>query len=147
MTNDTPDSPAGGSFRSPSFEHAWVADAMRPGVFSCPAETSVRTVAQMMAQHHIHSVVVTGLDSEQPWGIVSDVDLLRAADAGALDESAGTIAATEFLAVDTEERLVDAAQKMASHEVTHLVVCEKSGHPVGVISTLDIAGMIAWGQA
>jgi CBS domain-containing protein len=140
-----------GSFRSPSFEHAWVADAMRPGVFSCSAETPIRTVAQMMAQHHIHSVVITDVSrssGEQAWGIVSDVDVLRAADAGDLDEGAGGIAATEFLTVGPQERLSDAVQLMASHEVTHVVVGdEESGRPIGVLSTLDVAGVIAWGTS
>ena len=134
---------------SPSLEEAVVADAMRPGVFSCTADTPLRTVAQMMAQQHIHSVVVTDIaDGDNAWGIVSDVDLLRAADAGAMEETAGSIAATEFLNVDPEEPLTRAVQLMKDHEVTHVVVRdEASGRPAGVLSTLDVAGVIAWGRA
>ncbi len=134
---------------SPSLEEAVVADVMRPGVFSCTADTPLRTVAQMMAQHHIHSVVVTDIaDGDNAWGIVSDVDLLRAADAGAMEETAGSIAATEFLNVDPEEPLTRAVQLMTGHEVTHVVVRdEASGRPAGVLSTLDVAGVIAWGRA
>jgi CBS domain-containing protein len=35
---------------------------------------------------------------------------------------------------------------MADHNVSHLVVVQPhSGQPVGVLSTLDIAGVLAWG--
>lgn len=148
----TSDAIAGGSYRAPSLEHARVTDAMRPGVFSCAAETPIRTVAQMMAQHHIHSVVITEIGAEEgsgrAWGIISDVDVLRAVEAGVIDESAGSIAATEFLTIGPEQPLADAVRSMADHEVTHLVVCDQGpGQPLGVISTLDVAGVIAWGEA
>jgi CBS domain-containing protein len=122
---------------------------MCPGVFSCSAETPIRTVAQMMAQHHIHSVVITdvlGNSSEGAWAIVSDIDVLRAADAGGLEEAAGSIAATDFLTVGPRETLSDAVRLMAAHEVTHLVVRDDE-RPIGVLSTLDVAGVIAWGRA
>lgn len=36
---------------------------------------------------------------------------------------------------------------MAEHQLTHLVVVQpESGHPVGVLSTLDIAGVLARGE-
>ena len=39
-----------------------------------------------------------------------------------------------------------AAQLMSEHEVSHLVVVQPhSGHPVGVLSALDLAGVLAWG--
>ena len=34
---------------------------------------------------------------------------------------------------------------MAQHGVTHLVVVDPSGRPTGMLSTLDLAGVIAWG--
>lgn len=141
-----------GSYLAPSFERAHVGDAMRPCLIGCPAETPMRVVAQMMAQQHIHSVVITdmpaGAFAPHAWAIVSDIDVLRAAEAGALEGTAADIAATEFLTVGPQERLADAARLMATHEVTHLVVCdENSGRPIGVLSSLDVAGVIAWGEA
>ena len=62
---------------------ATVGDVMQHGVLSCQAETNVRTIARMMSEHRTHSIVVTDLDgvSERAWGIITDVDLLRAAQA------------------------------------------------------------------
>jgi|GEM_PF-6207634 len=34
---------------------------------------------------------------------------------------------------------------MAQHGVTHLVVVDPAGHPVGMLATLDLAGVIARG--
>jgi CBS domain-containing protein len=121
-----------------------VAGAMRHGVLSCQAETPLEIVARMMAEHRVHSVVVTELDgvSERAWGIVSDVDVLRAATADAEHRTAGEVAATELLEVHPGETLERAAQLMAEHEVTHLLVVAEQ-KPVGVISSLDIAAAIA----
>ena len=69
----------------PAFEHATVADAMRTGIISCQADTSLRAIAELMASYHVHAVVVgtagveSGAASGHGWGIVSDVELARAA--------------------------------------------------------------------
>jgi CBS domain-containing protein len=134
-----------GSFRSPAYEHATAADAMRAGVISCPSETPLRQVAQMMATEHIHCVVVI---DEGRWGVVSDLDLLRAADGELETLTAGEVAVSDLPTVTTEERLDRAAQVMVEHEVAHLLVLDPgSERAAGVLSTLDVAGVLAWGQA
>jgi hypothetical protein len=41
-----------------------------------------------------------------------------------------------------------AAQLMAERRTAHLVVVQPpSGHPVGVLSTLDLAGVLGWAGA
>ena len=125
-------------------------DAMRAGVMSCEPDLPAATVARMMATHHIHAVVVEGIhrdpvDGERlTWGVVSDVDLLRAARAGIEEKTVGEIAATEPVTVEPSLPLVDALRLMEEHETTHLIVAD-GGRPVGVLSTLDIAGVLAWG--
>jgi CBS domain-containing protein len=141
-----------GSYLTPAFESATVADAMRPGVLTCPRDTPLRTVARMMASYHIHCVVVTGVEdgtgSAPPtWGIISDLDLIKVTD-DLDDRTAGAICATELVNVDPSESLEHAAQIMAEHDITHLVVADpNSRQAVGVLSTLDVAGVIAWGRA
>jgi CBS domain-containing protein len=135
---------AQGSMLMPRFERASVRDAMRHGLISCEAETPVRAVARMMAGYHVHAVVVA-LDSDA-WGVVAAADLLHIVDSDREALNAGEIAATEYVTVDAETALPDAAQLMREHEVTHLIVVS-DGRPVGVLSTLDIAGALAWGEA
>jgi CBS domain-containing protein len=121
-----------------------VADAMTRGTLSCQAETPMRTVARMMSEHGVHSVVVTDLDgvSERAWGVVTDVDLMGASNADLDDRTAGDSAGTELIEVAPEETIERAAQLMSDHETTHVVVVE-SDKPVGVLSSLDVARVLA----
>jgi CBS domain-containing protein len=123
-----------------------VSQAMRHGVLTCQAESSLRVIARMMAENRIHSVVVTNLDgvSETAWGIVSDIDILRSASEDPDERTAGDIAGTELLTVEPDESLERAAQLMAEHEITHVVVVTGQ-RPVGVLSSLDIAASLAAG--
>ena len=139
-----------GSFLIPAFEHAKVADAMRPGVIACRPETPLKTVARMMADNHVHSVIVSRPGSEsggKPWGVVSDLDLVRAG-GEAEDLTAGQTCATEVVSVAPDETLTRAVQLMSEHDTSHLIVVDpRWDDPVGVLSTLDLAGIIAWGRA
>lgn len=123
---------------------ATVGDVMQHGVLSCQAETNMRTVARMMSEHRTHSIVVTDLDgvSERAWGIITDVDVLRAAQDDADEQTAGKIAGTELVTVSPADPLEAATRLMVEHDVTHVLV-EDGGKPVGVVSTLDVAGLLA----
>ena len=81
----------------------------------------------------------------KPYAVVTDRDLLRVAHR--FDElTAGEIATETVLEARVDEPLSDAARRMADHDATHAVVVdERSGRPVGVLSTLDIAGILGWG--
>jgi CBS domain-containing protein len=144
--------PYKGSDVTQRFEHATVADAMRTGVMSCPRHVPATTVARMMATHHIHSVVVEGVHNDPvyrervKWGVVSDMDLLRGARAAIDDMTAGDLAVTEPVTVEPSVPLDEAVRLMAEHDTAHLIVAER-GRPIGILSTLDIAGVLAWGRA
>ncbi len=141
-----------GSFTLPAFERATVADVMRPGVMSCSPDAPLLTVAQTMATHHVHAVVVAGISKDSTgtdhliWGLVSDMDIVRAAESGIEGHTASDAARTELVSVDPSTSLADAARLMDAHNSSHLIVT-REGHPVGVLSSLDIAGALAWGRA
>jgi CBS domain-containing protein len=142
---------APGSYLMPRYEHATVGDVMRHGVITCTAETTLRTVARMMSSYHVHAVVVTEDDGEggiSPWGLVSDFDVLRAAHAGAEDLTAGQVSRSPAVMVLPSDKLDHAADLMKEHGTGHLVVASPAdSRPIGVVSTLDIAGALAWGEA
>lgn len=125
-----------------------VEHVMHPGVIDCPPQTPLHEVAGLMADNSVHCVVVDGLSrgphggEQLVWGIVSDIDLMRAAAAGRLDEEAGQAAATEIVTVDLEANVEQAAQAMAEHECAHLLVTGADGRPRGILSTLDVARAI-----
>ena len=145
---------ATGDYLTPEFSHARVSDAMRHGVIGCPPDMPLRAVARMMASNHVHSIVVTGRQAdasghldERAWGVISDIDIVRSAEA--IDDlTAGEIATTEVPTVRPDAPLADAARFMSERGIAHLVVVTAlTGHPIGVISTLDIAGNLAWARA
>jgi len=124
-----------------------VGEAMHRGVLSCEREASLSEVARLMADRSIHCIVVendTG-DDGPFWGIVSDLDLVAAATVRDLDDqTAGGTAASPVVMVTPTETLERAAQLMTEHSTSHLVVVDIGLlRPVGLISTLDIAGALA----
>ncbi len=150
--SDTAIQPYHGSYLMPSLEHATVGDAMHPGIASCEQEAPLSDVARIMATHHVHCVVVMHPAQRPPggpylWGIVSDHDLVRAGiDPGAV--SAGDAARQPTITVQPTMPLRDAAQLMVREGVSHLVVIDDAAaqRPIGILSTLDLAGVLAWGE-
>jgi CBS domain-containing protein len=124
-----------------------VTDAMSHQLISCPPEASLRTVAAVMTDEAVHCVVVVDETKEgrSLWGVVSDLDLVAAATVRSLDEQeAGGTAARPAITIAPDESLADAARRMTRHGVSHLVVVDRvKGQPLGVISTLDLAGVLA----
>ena len=142
---------ARGSYLMPRFEHAKVGDVMRHGVITCSADTTLRTVARMMSSYHVHAVGVPEDDGEgglSPWGMVSAFDVLRAAHAGAEELTAGEVSRSPAVMVAPADTLQHAAELMREHGTGHLVVISPTeSRPIGVVSTLDVAGALAWGEA
>ena len=142
-----------GSYLTPSFEHARVSDAMRPRILSCDPQTTMVTVAQRMASEHVHAIVVLretvdpeGAVGRRPWGIISDRDVLRCA-AEIEDRTANDVALSGVLMVHPGDRLTDVAERMLDQHTSHAIVVEpRTDRPVGVLSTLDIAGILGWGR-
>ena len=102
---------------TPALEDARVEDLMRPGILSCAPEDDLITALDLT------TAVLSG----------------GGADAGAL-------ASSEIITVDVGEPLIRAAQLMSEHQLTHLIVVSGT-RPVGVVSTLDVAACVAWGEA
>lgn len=125
-----------------------VADAMHPGVYSCPPEATLAEVAEIMATQHVHAVVVHGVVSgvgPRVVGLISGLDLIAAATVRDLDlQAAGGSAGNAALTIGPDASLDDAARLMTRHGACHLVVVEPaSGRLLGVISTLDLVTALA----
>jgi CBS domain-containing protein len=146
MPTGTTGQPIAHTFAAPPFEQASVSDAMRIGIINCPPATSLRDVARIMATYRIHSVVVNEMEGGSPLGVIGAVDLAAAAARGSFLSTAAELARAEPVTVAADESLGRAARLMAEHEVSHLVVIQpQTGHPVGMLSALDVAGVLAWG--
>ncbi len=145
--------PYHGSYLMPSLEHATVADAMHPGILSCSPDATLTELARVMASNHVHCIAVMGIAHDGGgetlvWGIVSDLDLVRAGIQSGVEETASTLAARPIVTVEPGTPLRDAGELMLLHGTTHVVVIDPAAQrPVGILSTFDIAGVLAWGEA
>lgn len=126
-----------------------VGEVMHRGIINCPPQTSLREAASLMAHGGVHCVVVEGLamrpgrGEELVWGVLSSMDLVRAAAGGEVDGQVGDLAATEVVTVQEDESVQRALQVMSEHEVSHLIAITRTGEPVGVLSSLDLARFLS----
>lgn len=126
-----------------------VHEQMHSGIISCAPTTPLRKVAQLMSDHSVHGIFVFDYGREDDettelWAIVSDLDIV-AASLGDIDaRTAGDSAVTPLVTVTSDAPLERAAQLMAETGSSHLAVIDPLTHrPAGVLSTLDIARVVA----
>ena len=126
-----------------------VGQAMHPGVVSCRQSATAAEVARAMADSSVHCVAVIGVSAETPgqpyvWGIVSDLDLLGSVIDPDGPGSASELAGQPVVAVTPTMSVFEAAQAMVQQRTSHVVVVEADQRtPVGVLSTLDVAALLA----
>ncbi|HEY5189404.1 MAG TPA: CBS domain-containing protein [Solirubrobacteraceae bacterium] len=142
----------GGSYITPALESATVADAMRPGILACDPGASVRELARMMVSQHIHCLALIGVSRDAggeslAWRIVTDIDLVAAGVHGDTARTAEEVAGEPIVGIESTMALREAGELMLSTGVSHLLVIDpETQRPVGVLSTQDIVGVIAWGE-
>jgi CBS domain-containing protein len=141
-----------GSYLLPSLRHATVADAMHPGIISCGPDASISEIARVMATNHVHCLAVVGVSHADPecgvWGVISDLDLVREGVRSGEEVTARSLAGQPLVTVDPTMPLRGAAKLMLRHGTSHLVVVDAdTERPIGILSTLDVAGILAWGNA
>jgi CBS domain-containing protein len=143
--------PARPSLSVSDLTRASVADVMHSGIAACDPTFAISTVARLMADQRTHCAAVSGIDAAAGrehrliWGLIDDLDLLGAIHRGQLDWPASTIVDTTPMAVRESESLARAAELMVTHERRHLVAVGRAGLPSGMLSTLDIARVLANG--
>jgi CBS domain-containing protein len=120
----------------------------RRGIVTCAADVSLRTVARTMAEQCVHCVAVAGIEHPSEhlvWGLIEDIDLMVAAHGGALSQPAVGFAESSPIAVESSDSLARAAELMVEHGTSHLVVVGPTGLPASIVSTLDVAAVLAAG--
>jgi len=130
----------------PALSHVRVHDVMHTGLLLTDAGTSLRVVANLMAEQHVHAVAVSDPHyARRPIGLVTALDIAVAiteGEGGA--QTAGEAASTDFLTIPATDSLTDAAYLMATNKLNHLIVIDPAtGHPSGILSSLDLASAYA----
>jgi CBS domain-containing protein len=115
-----------------------VGAAMHHGVVTAPATASPRHVAAIMAAHEVHAVAVTDVGSPR---VHTDLDVV----ASVLHGHATVLRSASALPeIDPGATVADAAAEMVRRATSHVLVAEpESALPVGVISSFDVAAIVA----
>jgi len=116
---------------------------MHAGVLTCSADTPLVEVAGIMTKHRVHAVAVID-DKRRPIGVVSALDVVAAASRAERVTARVATATEPLITISTDAPLDRAAKLMTKHRVHHLIVVDPAnGHPVGILSTLDITVLVA----
>jgi CBS domain-containing protein len=116
------------------------ADLIRRPPVSLPETATIRDVARELARSRVGIVVLTSRsDPRRPVAVISERDVVRAAAEHVdLERPAIEVARKPpVTALDTDPIWV-AAERMREHKIRHLVVVNRDGELVGVISVRDL---------
>ncbi len=116
-----------------------LSEIMTAGVVTATAEESAISVARLMRDHRVGSVVIVD-PAGSPVAIVTDRDLaLRVlAEGGSSESAVGEHASRPLVSAELETELDEAAALMVSHRVRRLAVVEGDSL-AGIVSLDDIA--------
>lgn len=119
-----------------------VGEVMHRGLITCPPDAPVAQLAAALVERRAHAVVV---EHEGRRAFIGDMDIVAAAVRDKPGRHDGAIAGAEPSLVSVDDDLELAARLMAGAATGHLIAVDAEGTPVGVLSALDIVGVIAAG--
>jgi len=142
-----------------------IEELMTTSVVYVDINSTVREVAGILAEKHIHGVVVTSEDGEMV-GIVSDMDIIKAVGKDLDQLVAGDIMSSPIKTIEHHRTLRDAARLMTEHHIHRLLILlaepgtettlslkrrpimlrgimDGASIPVGILSASDIVKGIA----
>lgn len=116
-----------------------IRDLLKRPTVSLPETATIREVAVELVKNRVGLAVLTARDNpKKPVAVVSERDVLIAVTQRLdLDGPASSIANPPITVLDTDPVRV-AAEKMRQHKIRHIVVVNKNGELVGVLSIRDL---------
>jgi CBS domain-containing protein len=116
-----------------------VRDAMTRGPAACEPSTSLRLVAQLMADHECAAIPVA--ESGRLVGIITDRDIAIRAVALHDDASmlpAGACMSSPVIAISPDDPIETAVVLMTENAIHHLPVIDQKGMLIGIIAQSDL---------
>jgi len=124
-----------------------VRDVMTTQVIHTAATTSVLSLAQLMTQHQVSSIVITAIETSQynsrrliPKGIITERDIVQMQLLGLnlAEVSTESVMSQPLFCLHPEDSLWLAHQEMQRRFVRRLVVTNRSGELVGIVTQSSI---------
>lgn len=115
---------------------------MSAPVVSVSVSATIREAAAKMAAYGVGALPV--LATDRPMGILTDRDIVMRALAAIasgfdLETRVGDIMSPDVLMCFDDQDVTEAAALMGERQVRRLLVIDRSGAPVGILSVCDIA--------
>jgi MHS family proline/betaine transporter-like MFS transporter len=100
-------------------------------------EATIHDVVKIMAEQNIGFLVV--VENGRMVGVLSERDVVRSlAERGNLSVKVSDICKRDIITLQEDATLEEAAEKMGKHGTRHVVVVNKSGEVIGVVSVRDL---------
>jgi MFS transporter, MHS family, proline/betaine transporter len=100
-------------------------------------EATIHDVVKIMAEQNIGFLVV--VENGRMVGVLSERDVVRSlAERGNLSVKVSDICKRDIIMLQADATLEEAAEKMGKHGIRHIVVVNKSGELIGVVSVRDL---------
>ncbi len=100
-------------------------------------EATIHDVVKIMAEQNIGFLVV--FENGRMVGVLSERDVVRSlAERGNLSVKVSDVCKRDIITLQADATLEEAAEKMGKHGIRHIVVVNKSGELVGVVSVRDL---------
>ena len=111
-------------------------------------DTTVKTAARLMREHHVGSIVVVEEPEEKriPTGIVTDRDIVVAVVALGLDPEVieiGDIMGANLVSVKEDWGIAEVVELFQLKGVRRLVVTDSDGYLVGIVAADDVLSLLA----
>ena len=111
-------------------------------------DTTVKTAARLMREHHVGSIVVVEEPEEKriPTGIVTDRDITVAVVALGLDPEViqiGDIMGANLVSVKEDWGIAEVVELFQLKGMRRLVVTDSDGYLVGIVAADDVLSLLA----
>jgi PAS domain S-box-containing protein len=115
-----------------------IAPVMSRSVFSLPPQASLRDALNLMQSHRDTCVVV--VENERPVGIVTERDIVRlySRNPEGTDIPVGDVMTSPVLSILLDKTINEAAERMLTAKVRHLVVVDHAGRVEGLLSEHEL---------
>ena len=116
-----------------------IGEAMTDSVVTAPRDAALRSVAELMRDREVGSVVV--VDGGRPCAVITDRDLAIAVAANGVDPSdeVHAHASRPLVCGDAGMNVEEAAALMVQHGVRRLPIVDDAGSLAGIVTLDDLA--------
>ena len=115
-----------------------VRDIYHKGVILCKPDTPLQEMVRVMADTGVHAVMVAEHEEQPPTGVVSHVDAIAHYGEDLTAIQARDVMTTSVVSIPEDATVADAAKKLLDSRIHRLLVVDKDGGPLGILSTTDI---------